>query len=287
MGVRMTETDGSAPAAPAGVDIEKPSAARMYDWYLGGTQNWAVDREFGKQVEKQWSQVKPVARQNRAFMNRAVVAALDAGIRQFVDLGSGVPTVGNVHEVVRAHLPAGERATVLYVDYEPVATAHATVILENDDATDWAGVAHQDMRDPDAVFEDPAAEALIDLTQPVCLLMVAVLHFVGGDDHPDELLANYRNRLAPKSWLVLTHATGEGVPEPEASAIRRVTAAYQNTSNPMWLRDRVDVEPWFGDWRLIEPGLTRATDWRPDVELDETDAAARLYLWAGVAEKPA
>jgi hypothetical protein len=124
----MTETDGTAPAAPAGVDIEKPSAARMYDWYLGGTQNWAVDREFGKQVEKQWPQIKPVARQNRAFMNRAVVAALDAGIRQFVDLGSGVPTVGNVHEVVRAHLPAGERATVVYVDYEPVATAHATVI---------------------------------------------------------------------------------------------------------------------------------------------------------------
>lgn len=123
----MTETDGGAPAAPAGVDIDKPSAARMYDWYLGGSHNWAVDREFGKQVEQLMPQVKPVARQNRAFMNRAAIAALEAGTRQFVDLGSGVPTVGNVHEVVRDHLPAGERSRVLYVDYEPVAVAHATV----------------------------------------------------------------------------------------------------------------------------------------------------------------
>jgi hypothetical protein len=106
----MTETDGGAPAPPAGVDIDKPSAARMYDWYLGGSHNWAVNREFGKQVEQHMPQVKPVARQNRAFINRAVIAALEAGIRQFVDLGSGVPTVGNVHEVVRDHLPAGERA---------------------------------------------------------------------------------------------------------------------------------------------------------------------------------
>jgi O-methyltransferase involved in polyketide biosynthesis len=283
----MTETDGGAPAAPAGVDIDKPSAARMYDWYLGGSHNWAVDREFGRQVEQLMPQVKPVARQNRAFMNRAVIAALEAGIRQFVDLGSGVPTVGNVHEVVRDHLPSGERARVLYVDYEPVAVAHATVILEQDDATDWARIAHHDMRDPDAVLEDPITEELIDFTQPVCLLMIAVLHFVGGDDHPNELVESYRERLAPGSWLALTHATAEGVPEPEASAGRRVVAAYANTSNPMWLRNRADVEPWFGDWKMIEPGLTRATDWRPDGELDEVDAVARPYIWAGVAEKPA
>jgi O-methyltransferase involved in polyketide biosynthesis len=258
----------------------------MYDWYLGGDQNWAVDREFGRQVEALWPQVRPVARQNRYFMNRVVRAALDAGIRQFIDLGSGVPTVGNVHDVVRQRLPAGDLATVVYVDYEPVATAHATVILEREDATDWAAIVQQDMRSPEAVFNDEVTEGLIDLRQPVCLLMIAVLHFVGGDDRPDELLKSYRERLAPGSWLALTHATAEDVPEPAASAARRVAQAYKDTSNPMWLRDRAELEPWFGDWPMVEPGLTRATDWRPDSELYEVDAEARPYIWAGVAEKP-
>jgi O-methyltransferase involved in polyketide biosynthesis len=283
----MTETGDTAPDAPDGVDTDKPSAARMYDWYLGGVQNWAVDREFGRQVEAMWPQVKPVARQNRLFMNRVVRAAMDAGIRQFIDLGSGVPTVGNVHEIVRARLPESDVATVAYVDYEPVATAHATVILEREDATDWAGIVMQDMRRPDAVFEDDVTQGLIDLEQPVCLLMIAVLHFIGTDDRPDELLREYRDKLAPGSWLALTHATTEGAPEPGASAARQVIEAYKDTSNPMWLRKRVDLEPWFGDWTMIEPGLTRATDWRPDGELDEVEAEARPYQWAGVAQKPA
>ena len=114
----MTER---APIAPAGVDTEKPSAARVYDWYLGGDHHWAVDREFGRRVEKVWPLIRPISRQNRAFMNRVVSAAMDAGVRQFVDLGSGVPTAGNVHEIVRDLLPDGERASVVYVDYEPVA----------------------------------------------------------------------------------------------------------------------------------------------------------------------
>jgi hypothetical protein len=141
------------------------------------------------------------------------------------------------------------------------------------------------MRSPEAVFNDEVTEGLIDLRQPVCLLMIAVLHFVGGDDRPDELLKSYRERLAPGSWLALTHATAEDVPEPAASAARRVAQAYKDTSNPMWLRDRAELEPWFGDWPMVEPGLTRATDWRPDGELPEVDAEARPYIWAGVAEK--
>jgi O-methyltransferase involved in polyketide biosynthesis len=281
-----TAADAAAPSAPEGIDIEKPSAARMYDWFLGGSQNWAVDREFGRRVVEIWPQIRPVAQQNRAFMNRAVKAALDAGIRQFVDLGSGVPTVGNVHDIIRDHLAEGDVATVAYVDYEPVATAHGTIILEQDDVTDWAGIVKQDMRYPDAVFGDEVTDGLIDLDQPVCVLMIAVLHFVGPDDGPDDLVREYRDRLATGSWLAITHATDEGVPEPGASAARQVIAAYRNTSNPMWLRNRAELESWFGDWTMVEPGVTRATDWRPDRELNEVEAQARPYQWAGVAEKP-
>jgi O-methyltransferase involved in polyketide biosynthesis len=283
----MTESQDLAPEAPQGVDTEKPSAARMYDWYLGGTQNWAVDREFGKQVLELFPQVKELSRQNRQFLGRAVRAALDAGIRQFLDLGSGVPTVGNVHEIVRDHLPEGEQATVVYVDYEPVAAAHATILLEQDGATDWAGLVQADLRDTAKVLDDPTTQRLIDFTQPVCLLLIAVLHFIGEDDHPGDVVARYRSKLVPGSWLAVSHITNETVGEQEAAAARRFRDAYQNTSNPLWLRDRAEIQPWFGDWPLIEPGLVHPADWRPDHELNPIEDQSRPFGWSGVAAKPA
>lgn len=284
-GTTMTETEGAAPATPAGVDTEKPSAARMYDWYLGGTHNWAVDREFGRKVERLFPLVKPVAQQNRAFMNRVVAEALDAGIRQFVDLGSGVPTAGNVHEIVRRRLPAGERATVVYVDYEPVAAAHGTLILERDEATEWAGVAQQDLRSPDAVFRHPATRRLIDFDQPVCLLLIAVLPFIGGDDRPGDLCGVYRDKLAPGSWFGLSHIACDDASEAAAADLRRFAAAYQDTSNPLWVRDRDEITPWFGDWDLLDPGVVHLPDWRPGPGRGPLDDAARPFAWCGVAER--
>jgi hypothetical protein len=285
-GIEMTETEGAAPAAPAGLDTEKPSAARMYDWYLGGTHNWAVDREFGRKVERLFPPVKAVARQNRAFMNRVVEGALDAGIRQFVDLGSGVPTVGNVHEVIRRKLPASERAAVLYVDYEPVAAAHGTVILERDGATAWAGLAQQDMRQADAVFRDPATTRLIDFDQPVCLLMIAVLPFIGDQDRPGDLCATYRDKLVPGSWFGLSHITCDDAGEQAAADLRRFVAAYQDTSNPAWIRNRAEITALFGDWDLLTPGVVHLPDWRPDTPASRIDDEARPFAWCGVAEKP-
>ncbi|WP_158880546.1 SAM-dependent methyltransferase [Amycolatopsis anabasis] len=282
----MPDPNDSAPAMPSGVDTEKPSAARMYDWYLGGTQNWAVDREFGKKVVQLWPHVREVAKQNRRFLRRAVTAALDAGIRQFVDLGSGVPTVGNVHEIVREHLPAGERATVVYVDYEPVAVAHATLILEQDEATDWATIVQEDLRAPKKIFDHAETKRLIDLDQPVCLLLIAVLHFVGGDDRPEELLERYRRRVAPGSWLALTHIACEEADEEDQAAVRRFADAYRDTSNPLWVRERDELAPWFGDWSLVEPGITHLPDWRPDYELTVAESTARPFAWCGVARKP-
>jgi hypothetical protein len=271
--------------APADVDTEKPSSARIYDWYLGGDQNWAVDREFGRKVEQLWPLIKPVARQNRAFMNRVVTASLDAEIRQFIDLGRGVPTVGTVHEIIRRRLPADERATVVYVDYEPVAAAHSTVILERDEATGWAGLVQRDLRDPYAILEDERTLELIDFDRPVCLLLISVLHFIRPDDHPGWLLETYRENLTPGSWLAMSHIASDGAPAEGAAQVRRFVDAYKNTSNHGWLRTRDEMAPWFGDWTLIDPGMSRLADWRPDHELTEAKVEARPFAWCAVAEK--
>jgi O-methyltransferase involved in polyketide biosynthesis len=278
----------TADEVPVGVDVEKPSAARVYDWYLGGDQNWAVDREFGRRVEKVWPLIRPISRQNRAFMNRVVEAALDVGIRQFVDLGSGVPTAGNVHEIVRDRLPADEPATVVYVDYEAVAAAHSTLILEREDATDWAGLAQRDIRDPAAVFADEATQRLIDWSEPVCLLMITVLHFIGPDDDPDGLMATYRAKLAPGSWLAVTHGTcTDDAPPERAAEVRRFVDAYRDTSNPAYLRSAEEILPWFGGWPLLEPGLTALPDWRPEQAVSAVEAETRPFAWCAVARRPA
>ncbi|WP_245633714.1 SAM-dependent methyltransferase [Amycolatopsis jejuensis] len=273
----------TAPDAPKGVDVDKPSAARIYDWYLGGTQNWAVDREFGRRAEKLWPLIRPISRANRAFMNRVVRSALDAGIRQFLDLGSGVPTAGNVHEIVRERLPA----SVVYVDYEPVAAAHSRLILDREGATGWAGLVQRDIRAPEAIFADEITERLIDWSQPVCLLMITVLHFLGPDDHPGELVATYRDRLAPGSWLAVTHGTCRPDAPPERAAeVRAFVDAYRDTSNPAYLRSADEIRPWFGGWPLLEPGMSALPDWRPDDPVSALDAEVRPFAWGAVARKP-
>jgi O-methyltransferase involved in polyketide biosynthesis len=284
----MAQIEGSAPIAPAGVDTEKPSAARIYDWYLGGDQNWAVDREFGRKAEQLWPLIKPTARHNRAWMNRVVEAALDAGIRQFLDLGSGVPTVGNVHEIIKRRLPEGEDATVVYVDYEPVAAAHSTLILERDGATDWAGLVQRDLRDPRAIFRDQETKRLLDFDEPVCVMIVSVLHFIGPDDNPGKVLDAYKSHVAPGSWLALSHASVEDAPEEseDTAAVRRLIATYQNTSNPMWLRNRAQIAAWFDGWEMVEPGISRLYQWRPDHEATELEIKASPFGWCGAARKP-
>lgn len=280
----MIQRQDVAPPPPAEIDTEKPSAARMYDWYLGGTNNWAMDREYAKRALTVFPPGMALARQNRMFMNRVVRTALANGIRQFIDLGSGVPTVGNVHEVVRNHLPAGQRASVVYVDYEPVAAVHATVLLERDGSTDWAGIVQADLRDTDQVLNHRVTRRLINFRQRVCLLMIAVLHFVGDQDQPAEIVRRYQQRLSSGSWLAISHITDEGLNDEQATGVRRFVGAYRHTTNPLWLRDSSQIRSWFGDWRLLEPGLVHLPDWRPE-RAGAADPVARPFGWAGVAEK--
>lgn len=263
---------------------ESPSAARIYDWYLGGDSHHVVDREFGEAAVQKFPLVRPLARSNRNWLGRVVRAALDAGITQFLDLGSGIPAVGNVHQLVGEALGPGE-GRVVYVDAEPVAVEHARAVLERDSAGSWSGVVHQDLRRPEQVFADPIAQQHLDLSRPVCVLLVSVLHFVGDD--AGAVIGGYRERIAPGSWLALSHITSDASTPEQAGQLETLRSAYDHTQNPAWIRDRTEIASWFDGLDLVEPGLVHLTDWRPapaHQELDlETDV--RPFYWCAAGQK--
>jgi hypothetical protein len=271
------------------IDESMPNAARMYDYFLGGAHNFTVDRDLADRLLVAFPGIRCLAMQNRAWLRRVVQDALAAGIRQFLDIGSGVPTMGNVHEIVRAYLPAGERAGVVYVDYEPVAVHHSRQILAQDGVTGWAGAVREDFRHPDAILTHPETTRLIDFDRPVLVLLISVLHFVGPDDHPAELLERYRNRLASGSRLAINHGSTEGTELATSDDRDVVPALYRGSSNPTWDRDRAELRGWFGGWPLLYyPDLVRLPEWQPepDGDLSAADLDASRYTWCGVAEKP-
>lgn len=268
-----------APRSATSVDLDKPSAARIYDWYLGGGTNYAIDREFGKKAVETLPVIRPLARSNRNWLGRVVRAALDEGITQFLDLGTGIPTVGNIHDVVRGT----EGARVVYVDNEAVAAAHSRAILDHDHLGDWAGTTQEDLRSADAVLNAPETRRLLDLSRPVCVLLVSVLHFVGDGDRPAEVIARYREHLAPGSWIALSHVTQDDNAPEQAAQLEALRTAYADTQNPAWIRGRDQIASWFSGLELVEPGLVHLPDWRPDSALDVLDVAEDVYpfYWAG------
>jgi SAM-dependent methyltransferase len=239
---------------PQQIDISRPNPARMYDCFLGGSHNFAVDRTAAEQAIEVWPELPTVLRANRSFLRRAVQHLVAAGIDQFVDLGSGIPTVGNVHEVARQLNPA---TRVVYVDIDPVAVAHSRTILTDDPN---ATVIHADLRDPQRILADPALTALVDLTKPVAVLMVAVLHFVPDNDDPRAIVSTYFDAVAPGSHLVLSHATHEVRPERRAAFER----LYAQTTNPLYMRSRAEITAMFDRFTPIEPGVVYLPQWRPD-----------------------
>jgi hypothetical protein len=289
-GGRVADTGEHAPEAPRDVDLDKPSVARIYDWYLGGKSNYAVDRVFGEQADVQFPLIKPLARSNRQWLGRVVRAALQEGITQFLDLGSGVPTVGNVHEIIQRHAPDGIDPRVVYVDYEPVAVAHSELILDKQGATGWAGIVRGDLREPEVVLKSRTTRKLLDFTKPVCVLTVSVLHFVGGADNVPGIIARYRRKLAPGSWWAASHITTDDAPADGAAQISALADSYRNTQNPAWLRDRAEFSSWFEGFELVEPGIVHLTDWRPDPVAtpfpDLDSRAVRPFYWAGVGRVP-
>ncbi|WP_030717483.1 SAM-dependent methyltransferase [Streptomyces sp. NRRL F-2580] len=243
--------------APPGIDISVPSVSRIYDYYLGGSHNFEVDRQAARRAMEFMPGLPKIMQANRAFMRRAVRHAVAEGVTQFLDIGSGIPTFGNVHEVAQAASP---EARVVYVDHDPVAVAHSRAVLGEDDRTD---IVAADLRKPKEILASAEVGRLIDFDRPVALLLVAVLHFLEDADDPYAAVAALRDALAPGSLLILTHASYEGIPLTEEVA-GGVVDVYRNIRNPLVMRTGEQIGRFFDGFELLEPGLVSMPDWRPD-----------------------
>jgi O-methyltransferase involved in polyketide biosynthesis len=264
-------TEGSS-QPPAGIDATVPTAARMYDYWLGGHDNFAADRIAALKVAETSPEVPLVAKANRAFLGRAVrCLAAEAGIRQFLDLGTGLPTKGNVHQIAQAITPG---AHVVYVDNDPMVIAHARALKTGD----GAAVIHADLRDPDTILGHPETRRLIDFSQPLAILFVSVLHFV-PDPGAHEAVAAFASAAAPGSHVVLSH--GYHNQDPQASAT--TTTVYASTANPVTQRTPEEILTFFDGLEILEPGLAPVQQWRPDEP--GPSALSKAWILGGVARK--
>ncbi|MFD1146648.1 SAM-dependent methyltransferase [Saccharothrix hoggarensis] len=263
---------------PPGVDISVPSMARTYDYMLGGGHNFAVDRAVGEQIEAAMPGLRTAARVNRAFLGRVVRYLVGQGVRQFLDVGSGIPTVGNVHEVAQAESPD---CRVLYVDRDPVAVAHSELMLVGNDN---AAVVQADMRDPEGILGSAEARRLLDFDEPIGLLMLLVLHWVPDEDDPLGLLARYRDALAPGSHLAITHVTADHQDE----SLTEATEVIKRSKSPDQVnaRSHAEVTRLFTGFELVEPGLVGCGEWRPGGPADiAPESGMNMLVYAGVGRK--
>lgn len=263
---------------PPGVDARRANAARVYNYLLGGRHNFLADRDVGRAIIAIEPNARAIFRANREFLGRAVRFVSSAGISQFLDIGSGLPAEGNVHEVAQQANPA---ARVVYVDTDPVVIAHSQALLDrNENATAVEG----DLREPAKILATDGVSRLLDLTQPVALLLVAVLHFITDAEDPWHIVAALREALAPGSYLVLCHGTDEGKPA-VARAGEKVYA--RSVSAPLVMRSRAEIRRFFAGFELVEPGLVTIPAWRPDPAAGLPADDGRFWGGlVGVARKP-
>jgi SAM-dependent methyltransferase len=234
---------------PAGIDVTTPNVARMYDFFLGGKDNFAADRTAAEKILQLVPEVPQVVRENRAFLVRAVRYLRAAGIDQFIDIGTGLPTQNAVHEV------AGPDAKVVYVDSDPVVLAHGRALLGGLSNVE---VIQGDLRKPAAIMADPRLRQIIDLDRPVAVLLLAILHFIPDSDDPAGIVGTLREALAPGSHLVLTHATQAGSRRED---VPKVTGVYEQSTAPVTLREYDEVRPLFDGFELVKPGLVYVSQW--------------------------
>ncbi|MEV0152235.1 SAM-dependent methyltransferase [Micromonospora sp. NPDC050686] len=257
----------------AEIDLTRPSAARVYDYFLGGAHNFEIDRQLAEQIAAMTPNLAATMRAGREFLRRAVRALLDAGIDQFLDIGSGIPTVGNVHEVAQA---ANPDARIVYVDIDPVAVAHSRELLAGNER---ATAIRADLREPKLIVDQARASGLIDFDRPVGLLLAGVVHFIPDADRPADVLATLRAAAAPGSHLVISHSTYEDQPREMLDA-QRLSA---RTATEITLRSRAEITGYFGDWTILEPGVVHMPLWRPDSPSDSDEHPERFGAFGGVA----
>jgi hypothetical protein len=260
---------------PKGVNPNVPNAARMYDYYLGGKDNVAADRAAAEKIMA-LGPSREICLANRRFLGRAVRHVAKQGIRQFVDLGTGLPNQNNVHEVARQ---VHGDARVVYVDYDPVVIAHARALLAGSDTN--ITIVQADVREPMAILDDPETKRLIDFSEPVGVVFLGVLHCLTDADDPWGVVATFRERMASDSWLIVSHLTDDAHPEIGVAA-REV---YDEADAPLIHRSHEAVTRMFDGFEIIDPGVTHVADWRPD-EPWETELAGGEWWYVGVATKP-
>jgi hypothetical protein len=265
------------PGPPFHIDPSTPNPARIYDALLGGKDHYPVDGAAAEAILAAAPQARQGARENRAFLQRAVRYLARQGIRQFLDIGTGLPTQGNVHQAARQVTPD---AKVVYVDHDPMVHVHANALLANNSPTALAVLA--DLREPEAVLDHPGVRRLLDFTQPIGVLLVAVLHFVRDEEDPAGIVARLRQAMAPGSFLVISHATGDFHPQ----AGTKVTEVYQQASAPLVLRSRGQIGRFFRGFDLVEPGLVQPAAWRPDAGPTRPSAGG-FYSGVGRRSAPA
>lgn len=269
-GAGVTERPGWA---PDGVDTTVPNAARVYDYALGGHHNFVVDREFWRQAEAALPGARLVAHANRAFLGRAVRWLVHAGVRQFLDIGSGIPTLGNVHEVAQR---ADPHARVMYVDLDPVAVEQSRAMLADNPR---AGVIEADLRRPEEILYHPDVLELLDFSEPVAVLLIAVLHFIPDTDDPAGIIGRIGDALVSGSYVAVSHLAPDPTPE-RLQAQETARKLYERTPTPVHLRTRERVQELLAGFDLVQPGVVVATDWYPDPEANESPQPMALSAMA-------
>jgi hypothetical protein len=264
---------------PQLVNRSAPSGARTYDFLLGGSHNFAADRVMAEQVERAVPGIRQAARLNRAFLARAVRFMIAQGIRQFLDVGSGIPTMGNVHEIAQQEEPG---CRVVYVDVDPIAIVHSELLLAGNER---AIIVRADMREPDTILGSAEARQLLNFDEPIGLLFLLVLHWVPDEADLPALMARYRDAIAPGSHLAITHMTDDF----QEDKINAVAGIVERSSGQgqVFPRTRGEIATLFGDFDLVAPGLVPTGTWRPGGAGDISDDPEMNELsFAGIARKP-
>jgi hypothetical protein len=258
---------------PQGVETDRPSVARLYDFFLGGHHNYAADRELGRRMIEAEPNARRIVKENREFLGRAVSYLIQAGIQQFIDLGSGIPTQENVHEIAQR---GNSEARVIYVDNDAGVIAHSRHLLRGNPLV---SIINADLRNAAAIMTHPEVARLIDFSQPVGLLMVAVLHFVPDSHDPYGIVARFTEALAPGSFLAISHATAESSPDTAGE----VEQLYQDAATSAHTRSAEEIRRFFGGFELVEPGLVYLPLWRHDGHVP--DHPEQAWFYAGVGRK--
>jgi hypothetical protein len=256
--------------------LDKPNPARVYDYLIGGKLNYAMDRLFAEKVLAELPNAREICLLNRYWLRRVVRFGVEQGIRQFLDIGSGMPTEGHVHEVAQAAAP---ESRVVYVDNEPIAVAHSEIVLAGNDR---AVMVNADGGQPEDVVDHPATRDLLDFREPVMVILAAFVHFIPGEGDPAGLIARYRDALAPGSYLALSSDTGDR----QGEEMFRAVELYRDTTNPLHLRSADELAALMSGFDLVEPGVVFTPEWRPDDPADVGPAPERAGILAVVGRKP-